>query len=111
MMNRKTAVSLTLIGLFVTNVAFAIPGFTTDAPQSSIDTCVAEVASYADFTDAESVVHNVKTEDRRVSGHKLRIQTLVLAADGDTVLREYAAACAINDQAQIRRFQIRQKGE
>ena len=111
MMNRKTALSLTLVGLFATNVAFAIPGFTTDAPQRSIDTCVAEVASYADFSDAESVVHNVKTEDRRVSGHKLRIQTLVIGADGDKVIREYAAACAINDQAQIRRFQIRQKGE
>ena len=111
MMNRKTALSLTLVGLFATNVAFAIPGFSTDAPQNSIDTCVAEVASYADFSDAESVVHNVKTQDRRVSGHKLRIQTLVLGADGDTVLREYAAACAITDLAQIRRFQIRQKGE
>ena len=111
MLNRKTALSLTLVGLFATNVAFAIPGFTTDAPQSSIDTCIAEVANYAAFTDAESVVHNVKTEDRRVSGHKLRIQTLVVGEGGDTVLREYAAACAIDDQSQIRRFQIRQKGE
>lgn len=110
MLNRKTVLSLTLVGLFATNVAFAIPGFTTDAPQSSIDTCIAEVANYADFADAESVVHNVKTEDRRVSGHKLRIQTLVVGEGGDTV-REYAAACAIDDQSQIRRFQIRQKGE
>jgi len=111
MMNRKIAVSLALLGLFAANLAFAVPGFTTEAPQRSIDTCVAEVANHADFADASSVQHNVKTEDRRVSGHKLRIQTLVLAADGDTVIREYAAACAINDQAQIKRFQIRQKGE
>ena len=111
MMSRKTALSLTLVGLFASNVAFAIPGFTTDAPQSSVDTCIAEVASYADFSDAQSVVHNVKTQDRRASGHKLRIQTLVLGADGDTVLREYAAACSVNDLSQIRRFQIRQKGE
>lgn len=111
MMNRKTAISLTLVGLFAANVAFAIPGFTTEAPQSSVDTCVAEVANHADFTDAANVVYNVKTEDRRVSGYKLRIQTLVYGADGDTVIREYAAACAINDQSQIKRFQIRQKGE
>lgn len=110
-MKHKTAVSLMLVGLFAANIAFALPGFTTDAPQSSIDTCVAEVVNHADLTNAASVVHNVKTEDRRVSGHKLRIQTLVLAADGDTVIREYAAACAINDQSQIRRFQIRQRGK
>lgn len=110
-MNRKIAVSLALLGLFAANIAFAVPGFTTEVPQRGIDTCVAEVANHADFTDAVRVMHNVKTEDRRVSGHKLRIQTLVLAAEGDTVIREYAAACAINDQAQIKRFQIRQKGE
>ncbi|MDH5455914.1 MAG: hypothetical protein OEY37_07565 [Gammaproteobacteria bacterium] len=111
MMNCKIAVALTLLGLFAANVAFAVPGFTSDAPQSSIDTCVAEVASHADFSDAANVVYNVQTEDRRVSGHKLRIQTLVYGADGDTVIREYAAACAVNDQSRIKRFQIRQKNK
>lgn len=110
MMNRKTALSLTLVGLFVANVAFALPDFSSEAPQESIDTCIAEVDNKADFTDAASVVHNVQTEDRRVSGHKLRIQTLVIAEDGETVIREYAAACAIDNEADIRRFQIRQRG-
>ena len=111
MLNRKIAVSLTLVGLFAANVAFAIPGFSTDAPQHSVDTCVAEVANNADFSDATSVVHNVETEDRRVSGYKLRIQTLVYGAEGDSPIREYAAACAINDLAQSKRFQIRQRNQ
>ena len=56
-------------------------------------------------------MHNVETEDRRVSGYKLRIQTLVYGAEGDSPIREYAAACAINDLAQIKRFQIRQRNQ
>ena len=109
MLNRK--ITVTLIGLFAANVAFALPEFSSEAPKASIDTCIAEVDSRADFTDAASVVHNVQTEDRRVSGHKLSIRTLVYAADGETIIREYAAACAINDDAEIKRFRIRRKGD
>jgi hypothetical protein len=71
----KTAISLTLIGLFAANVASALPEFTKEAPQSSIDTCVAEVDSFAYLEDAKSVIHNVETKERRVSGHKMHIQT------------------------------------
>jgi hypothetical protein len=109
MMNRKTALSIIMIGLLAANVAFALPGFTSEPTKSSVDRCVAEVDSNADFTNAASVVHNVKAEDRRVSGHKLRIQTLVFGEDRETVIREYAAACAVDGQDQIRRFNIRQR--
>lgn len=109
MFNRKIAVSLTLIGLFAANVAFALPDFGTEAPQRSVDACIAEIDSNADFTNAASVVHNVQTNDRQVSGHKLRIQTLVYSEDGETAIREYAAICAINGQSQIKRFKIRQR--
>ena len=108
MSNRKIAV--TLIGLFAASVAFALPEFSRVAPKAGVDTCIAEVGSRADFTDAASVVHEVETEDRRVSGHRLSIRTLVYAADGETVIREYATACAINDEAEIKRFRIRRKG-
>jgi len=111
MMNRKIALSLTLVGLFAANVAFALPGFTTDAPQSSVDTCIAQVATRADYDTAASVVHNVETSDRRISGHKMRIRTMVLAEDGDTVIREYFTSCAVNGQDEIQRFKIRQKGK
>ena len=109
MKNHKTAVSLALIGLFVANVAFALPGFTREAPQSSVDTCVAEVDAKADYDLGQSVIHNVVTEERRVSGHKMNIRTIVYG-EGDTVIREYATYCAIDDQDDIRRFKIRQKG-
>jgi hypothetical protein len=110
MMNRKIAVSLTLIGLFAANIAFAVPGFSTDASPASIDACLAEVADKADFANARSITHNVETEDRRVAGHKMSIQTIMYSADGETVIREYASTCAVNGQDEVQRFKIRQKG-
>lgn len=110
MMNPKIAISLTLIGLFAANVAFAIPGFSAEASPDSVDACIARVADSADFANARSIVHNVETEDRRVSGHKMSIQTIMYAEDGKTVIREYASSCAINGQDEVQRFKIRQKG-
>lgn len=111
MMNRKTAVSLTLIGLLAANIAFAVPGFSTDAPQRGVETCLAEVGNNADLSNGTSVFfHDVKTEDRRISGHTMRIRTYVYGIDGETIIREYATSCAINGQDQIKRFRIRQKG-
>lgn len=110
MLNRKTIMSLTLMGLFAANVAVAIPGFTTEASPRSVDACLEQVADSADYANARSIVHNVETEDRRISGHKMSIQTIMYAADGTTVVREYASSCAINGQDEIQRFKIRQKG-
>ena len=85
---RKSATTLSLVGLFTANVAFALPSFTEDAPQSSVDTCLAEVRAAANFADAGSVAYTVETQERRVSGHTMRIATLVFDADGESVLRE-----------------------
>lgn len=106
----KSAVSLALLGLFAANVAMALPGFTKDAPQSSVDTCLAEVSANANYESGSTIYHNVETEERRVKGHKMSIQTLVYDADGETVIREYATHCAIDDKDEIQRFKIRQKG-
>ncbi len=103
----KTAIAFTLIGLFTANVAVAVPGFSEDAPQSSVDTCVAAVDAQANYEDGTSVKHNVETSKRRVSGHIMSIQTLVYAEDN--VIREYKTNCAINDSDEIKRFRIRQK--
>ncbi len=105
MMNRKIA--LILAGLLAANVAAAAPGDPEAAPQSSVATCVAAVAENADYADASIVKHNVETEERRVSGHKMNIRTIVLD-EGETVIREYASFCAIDDDDEIRRFRIRQ---
>ena len=110
MRNHKTAISLTLIGLFAANIAFALPEFQKEAPQSSIDSCVAEVDSFANLEDAKSVIHNVETKERRVSGHKMHIQTLVYG-EGEEIIREYASNCSINGQDETLRFRIHQKGE
>ena len=92
------------------NVPFALPGFSAQAPRSSVDACVAAVDAQADYAAAQSVIHNVQTEERRVSGHKMSIRTIVFG-EGETVIREYASHCAIDDQEQIRRFRIRPTGE
>ena len=110
MKNQKILISLTLIGLFAANVAFALPEFKKDVPQSSIDSCIAEVDSFARLDDAKSVVHNVETRERRVSGHKMHIQTLVYG-EGEELIREYAANCSINGKDEILRFRIHEKGE
>ena len=110
MLNRKIAVSLGLAGMLAANVALAVPGFSEEAPRSSVEACVAEVAANADYATARSVLHDVQTEERRVSGHKMSIRTIVYG-EGETVIREYASHCAIDGQEHIRQFKIRQKGE
>ena len=105
----KTAVSLGLAGLLAANLAFALPEFTEDAPQSSVDTCIAVIAHNADYADATAVRHDVVTEERRVSGHRITVRTTVYG-DGDAVIREYASSCAVNDKDEIKRFRIRRAG-
>ena len=106
----KTAAAVSLIGLFAANVAMALPGFDEEAPKSSVDTCVAAVDAQANYKDGARVLHKVETTKRRVSGHIMSIQTLVYAEDGSTLIREYKTNCAINDDDEIKRFRIRQKG-
>ena len=106
---RKTAVSLGLAGLLAANLAFALPEFSEDAPKSSVDTCIAVIAHNADYADAKAVRHDVVTEERRVSGHRISIQTTVYG-EGDAIIREYATSCAINGKDEIKRFRIREAG-
>lgn len=110
-MNRKTALSLILISLFVANVAFAAPTLDSKAPRSSIETCVAEVSNNADYSDAGNVTHSVDSKPRSVSGYDVSIRTIVYGESGDTVIRRYVSKCSINRQDEIRYFATRQKGE
>ena len=109
MKTAKTAAALSLVGLFASSVAMALPEFDEDAPQSSVDTCVAAVDAQADYADSTLVMHNVETAKRRVSGHIMSIQTLVYGPDESTPIREYKTNCAINDDDEIKRFRIREK--
>ncbi len=111
MKTANTAAAVSLISLFAANMAMALPGFDDEAPQRSVDACVAAVDAQADYDQGTKVLHNVETSKRRVSGHIMSIQTLVYGGDGDTLIREYKTNCAINDDDEIKRFRIRQRGE
>jgi hypothetical protein len=108
-MNRKTALSLVLMTLFAADLAFASSPFDEQAPQSSVDICVAEVANNADYAGANNVSHTVASKPRSISGYKVSIRTIVYDDDDGTVIREYASNCAINRLEQIHTFRIRQK--
>ena len=108
-MNRKTALSLILVGLFAADFAFAASPYDEEAPQSSVDICVAEVANNADYSGANNVLHSVVSKPRSISGYKVSIRTIVYGDDDGTVIREYASNCAINKLEQIHTFRIRQK--
>ena len=68
-----------------------------DRPVSSegVKACVAEINRQADYADAARVIHNVDVDSRRPLGHDLRIETLVLDADGRQTIRAYATECTV----------------
>lgn len=106
-MSYKTMISLTLSGLMATNVATGTLYIDDEAPRSSLDTCLAEVSANADYVGATNVMHYVESKPRSVSGYTVSIKTLVY--DGETVIHEYAARCAIDRQDDIRFFRMRDR--
>ena len=107
----KAAVStaLAIAGLVVSSGAFALPGFTEQAPASSIEQCVAQIGEQANYDNAGRVRHLVDSKERRVSGHTIKIDTTVFGIDGSEVIREYTTICAVSDDAVTRRFKIKEK--
>jgi len=101
--------SLAIAGLIVSSNAAALPGFSEQAPASSVQICVAQIGEQANYEDAGRVRHEVDSKERRVSGHTIKIDTTVFNANGDDVIREYATVCAVSDQSETKRFTIRQK--
>ncbi len=107
----KNAVSVTLAvaGLALSGGAFAMPGFSEQAPESSIRMCVAQIGEQANYEGAGRVRHDVDSKERRSSGHQIVIKTTVFdVADGQAI-REYATVCAISDKAEMQRFNIKEK--
>jgi hypothetical protein len=107
----KTAVStaLAVAGLVVSSSAFALPGFSEQAPASSVQQCVAEIGEQANYDNASRVRHLVDSKERRVSGHTIKIDTTVFGIDGSEVIREYTTVCAVSDDAVTKRFNIKEK--
>ncbi len=105
----KQAVLLAVAGLVVSSGASAMPGFSDPAPMSSIQVCVAEIGERANYDGAVRVRHDVNSKERRVSGHKIMIDTTVFGADGNEVIRAYATVCAVSDQSETKKFRFREK--
>ncbi len=102
--------SLAVAGLVVSSSAFALPGFSEQAPQSSIQQCVAEIGEQANYENAGRVRHVVDSKERRVSGHTIKIDTTVFGIDSSEVIREYATVCAVSGTAETKHFKIKEKG-
>lgn len=105
----SVSVSLAVAGLVVSAGAFAMPGFSEQAPMSSVEQCVAEIGKQANYDSAGRVRHEVDSKERRVGGYTIMIDTKVFAADGSEIIREYATVCAISDQSETKVFKIKEK--
>jgi hypothetical protein len=107
--NNAVSVSLAVAGLVVSSSALAVPGFSEQAPMSSVKICVAQIGEHANYDSAGRVRHDVDSKERRVSGHKIIISTTVFDADGGQAIREYATVCVVSDNAETKRFAIKEK--
>lgn len=101
--------SLAVAGLVVSGSVFAMPGFSEQVPESSIEICVAQIGEQANYEGASRVLHKVDWKARRFSGHTIMIDTTVFGADGDVVLREYATLCAVSDKSETKKFRLKEK--
>jgi hypothetical protein len=92
----KTAISLTLMGLFV----MASPSNAATPQESGLENevnqCVAEVRSRMNWEGASHVKHVVVAIERRTVGHKLKISTAVFGGTDADTIRAYAAECIVN---------------
>ena len=105
----RTLVALAAAGLFAANGAFALELVTMPAPAASVDQCVAEIASHADYGNAGRVRHDVDSKNWRAIGHKITVRTSVFDADSSEMIRAYSTVCAVSDDAELKRFKITEK--
>tara|TARA_R110002096_G_scaffold101547_4_gene224555 strand:+ start:9275 stop:9613 length:339 start_codon:yes stop_codon:yes gene_type:complete len=106
----KRTVAAGVASLAVCGSAFALPGFSEQAPASSIEICVAQISAQANYEHAARIRHEVDSKARRVGGHTIKVDTTVFGADGRAVIREYATVCAVTDKQETRKFTIKEKG-
>lgn len=104
----KTAVSFVVISMFALNAADALAQNVEEAPQKTIESCVAQVGEVADYKGATRVRHEVASKARRSSGHTLNIQTQVYGENGAVLLRQYESRCAVDGWENLDRFDIQE---
>lgn len=104
------SISLAIAGFVFSPSAFALPGLSAQAPESSVLQCVAEIGEQANYDNASRVRHVVESKHRRGGrGHKITIDTIVFGVDGSEVIREYATVCAVSNSAVTKYFKIKEK--
>lgn len=107
--SRVVSVSLAAVGLVVTAYAWAMPSFSEQAPNSSIQLCVEQIAEQANYAGANRVRHNVDYKERRINGHKIYVETIVFAAENGEVMREYRTICSMSDASETLRIAVSPK--
>jgi len=107
--NTKTAISLTLMGLFFTAAAAQADYVYSDvASQDKIDLCVAAIADQANYDEANYVRHEVTSKARATIGHTLKINTLVYGDEDGQLIRQYRTMCAVSNRPEPVAFKIRE---
>ncbi len=111
---KKQVVTLTMAfaitAVIVSSNAFAMLLPREQAPMSSIDLCLAQIAAQANYKGAGRVRHDVDSKKRHSSGYKFTIDTKVFAESGEDVIRGYVTICAITDNEQMKQFTIEETG-
>jgi len=112
MINRSKIVvgGLAALGLLaLSSTTFA--GFYEFAPDKDINLCVAEIQTYADYTGAGRVRHDVESSKRKTVGYSLKIDTTVYADFDGAVIREYKVVCIVTGGKKPLKFSIREIGD
>lgn len=108
MMHKNTLLALALsVTAFP---VFAAPVAANKYEQAALDkeikSCIAEVASHANYDDASQVRHEIVVTKRRTVGHKLSIETSIYSDSSDEVIRAYATKCIVYRDNKPVRFSI-----
>ena len=100
--------SLTVVGLFLSVGAMADSPFDERVSASSIEQCVAQVSTQANYDDARGVRHEVTELNRQTKNQILRIESKVFSRDSGEVIRAYAATCVIGRDGSPKSLRISQ---
>ena len=95
---------------FISSNASGTSLFKEQAPQSSVEICVAEIGEQANYDDAVRVRHDVNSKKRRITGYRIKVDTRVFGEGGDNVIREYATVCLISENEFSNQFRVEEKG-
>jgi hypothetical protein len=104
--SNKTAISLTLIGLFVAATPSNAATVAESGLENEVNQCLSEVRQHLNYNDAIGVRHVVKAIERRTVGYTMKIDTAVVGEFGNETIRAYATTCVVNGNNKPLKFAI-----